>query len=342
MKLLKKLMTYLLCAALLCLPAARADPYRSHNSSQADTSVSGATAQQLTNISLAADAIDGYELAYGERFSFNDVVGERSAEAGYKIAPNGRGARVRGGGVSQVASTLLLALLDFEWAAVEDYTVYGDKFVGDYVDDGSDAIVTDYKAGYDLAFVSYYPGTLTVEVWMSEGMLHASLTGFPDSLQDGEAMGTAVTPMSDDALQVANVRLAASLIDGYEMTYGEKFSFNGVVGPRVESAGFVKAANGRGVRVCGGGVAQVASTIYLAAKQMDNVTIDPVRTYGDRYTGNYVDDPADAIVTDYNAGIDFAFTYYGANTLVISLDVQNDAMLYCGIYEVKNTSRYGE
>ena len=86
------------------------------------------------------------------------------------------------------------------------------------------------------------------------------------------------------------------------------------------------------MRVCGGGVAQVASTIYLAAKQMDSVTIDPVRTYGDRFTGGYVADSADAIVTDYNAGIDFSFTYYGANTLVISV-YDSDGTLWCCLYE---------
>lgn len=117
------------------------------------------------------------------------------------------------------------------------------------------------------------------------------------------------------------------------LTYGQKFSFNSVVGPRTEGNGYVSAINGRGVSVVGGGVAQVASTIYLAVKWMDCVTLDRISTYGERFTGGYVGNPNDAIVTDYNAGTDFSFTYYGSRTLYISL-YEMDGWLYCDVQEV--------
>ena len=344
MKLMKMFAALALCA-LLCLPTAFAEGYTSYGSDggastgYGETPVNQATISQLTNIYLAAEAIDGYEIGYGERFSFNEVVGERSAENGYQIAANGRGARVRGGGVSQVATTLLLAVEDFDWMVLEDYTAYGSRFTGNYVDDGALAVITDYKAGYDLAFESLYPGSVTIEAWVSGDALCVALTGY-DEWQGGyDEQAIAATPMPTEAGQIENVYLSASLISGCELSYGEKFSFNGTVGPRTAQAGFVNALNGRGVRVCGGGVAQVASTIYLAAKQMDSVTIDPVRTYGDRFTGGYVNDPADAVVTDYNAGIDFSFTYYGASTLMISI-YEADGMLYCSLYEMGNGYSY--
>jgi len=331
MKLLKALLACLLCAAF-CMPAALAETYPGYGSGYAETSVLNATFGQLTNIMLAAEAIDGYELGYGERFSFNEVVGERSAEAGYQIALNGRGVRVRGGGVSQVATTLLLAAQDFDWVTVDDYVVYGDKFTGDYVDDGEQAVVTDYAAGRDLSFESWYPGSVVIEAWVANDALCVALTGYNAAPGYG-AEATAATPMPSEIGQIQNVSLASGLISGYELSYGDKFSFNDVVGPRTGNAGFVNATNGRGVRVTGGGVAQVASTIYLAAKKMDSITIDPVRTYGDRFTGGYVDDPADAIVTDYNAGIDFSFTYYGSMTLMISM-YEDEGMLCCYLFEL--------
>ncbi|MBQ8952559.1 MAG: VanW family protein [Clostridia bacterium] len=338
MKMMRVVFVCLVCLAL-CVPAAQADTYLSYDGGYAETSIAGATISQLTNIYRAAEAINGCELTSGQRFSFNDAVGPRTVEAGYQIAENGRGARVRGGGVSQVATTLLMAVEDFGWMDVEDYTTYGDKFTGGYVADGDRAVVTDYAAGHDLAFQSFYPGVVMIEAWVTDNALCVALTGYDGwAGADYRALAEGSTPMPYEYGQTQNVRLASSLIDGCELSYGEKFSFNGVVGPRTAAAGFVNATNGRGVTVTGGGVAQVASTIYLAAKQLDSVTIDPVRTYGDRFTGGYVADSADAVVTDYNAGIDFSFTYYGAGTLVISL-YDSDGTLWCCLYE---SSGYAE
>ena len=61
------------------------------------------------NLELACEAIDGYILKPGATFSFNHVVGERTAEKGYKAATEYSGmesVQELGGGVCQVASTL--------------------------------------------------------------------------------------------------------------------------------------------------------------------------------------------------------------------------------------------
>lgn len=110
------------------------------------------------------------------------------------------------------------------------------------------------------------------------------------------------------------------------------FSFNGLVGPRTAENGYKKALNGRGVTVYGGGVAQVASTVYLAVKDLDCVEIIDKSTYGDRFTDGYVEDTDDAIVTDYNAGTDFSFYYTGDGELRIELSVEDDE-LCCQVYE---------
>lgn len=61
------------------------------------------------NIALAASRIDGFILRPGEEFSFNAVVGERTAENGFgtaKVIKDGEFIAGVGGGVCQVSTTL--------------------------------------------------------------------------------------------------------------------------------------------------------------------------------------------------------------------------------------------
>ena len=142
----------------------------------------------------------------------------------------------------------------------------------------------------------------------------------------------ASTPLYGSENKLHNIALASTAIDGIQLTFGESFSFNEIVGPRSAAAGYMNAVNGRGAKVRGGGVAQVASTVYLAVKELDCVSIGKFRTYGDRFVDGYVDDSADAIVTDYNAGYDLSFAYWGDGTLTIYV-YDNGTDLICEIFE---------
>jgi hypothetical protein len=65
-----------------------------------------------------------------------------------------------------------------------------------------------------------------------------------------------------------NLEKAARAVDGVVLAPGETFSFNGRVGPRTEEAGFVEAkviVTDGYVDGVGGGVCQVASTLYAAS-----------------------------------------------------------------------------
>ncbi len=69
---------------------------------------------RVHNIHTAADLLDGTILKPGQRFSLNDLLGPRSAAAGYKSAPTivrGEMRKVYGGGISQLATTLFNAVL---------------------------------------------------------------------------------------------------------------------------------------------------------------------------------------------------------------------------------------
>lgn len=80
-------------------------------------------ANRTKNLQLACKAIDGTVLKPGETFSFNKVVGERTAAKGYKpatIFTGGSGtAQSLGGGVCQVASTMFNAALYCNFQIVE-------------------------------------------------------------------------------------------------------------------------------------------------------------------------------------------------------------------------------
>jgi vancomycin resistance protein YoaR len=67
---------------------------------------------RVTNIQRAAEELDGFIVGAGETFSLNAVLGPRTIEAGYVLAPQIEEGKLKdavGGGVSQVATTLFNA-----------------------------------------------------------------------------------------------------------------------------------------------------------------------------------------------------------------------------------------
>ena len=78
------------------------------------TSLSGSTANRITNVDLAAKAIDGIILSPGEQFDYNSALGQRTEARGYKAAGAYSGGQVVqevGGGICQVSSALYYAAL---------------------------------------------------------------------------------------------------------------------------------------------------------------------------------------------------------------------------------------
>ena len=76
--------------------------------------------------------------------------------------------------------------------------------------------------------------------------------------------------------RIANIVLAAQKIDGYVVNPGKRFSYNQVVGPRTQAAGFKIAHVYVGTKVVdgiGGGICQVSSTLYNAVVMADLKTV---------------------------------------------------------------------
>ena len=92
---------------------------------------------------LAAEKIHGLVLEPGEEFSFNGVVGVRSEQNGYKIAPiivEDRKEEEVGGGICQLSTTIYNAALAAGLKVTEHHT---HTIEVPYIEKGKDATV-DY------------------------------------------------------------------------------------------------------------------------------------------------------------------------------------------------------
>lgn len=296
------------------------------------TPLSNSSDAKINNIELACAAVDGTYVSYGSTFSFNDIVGARTEKRGYRTAINGRGTKVCGGGVSQVATTIYLALKQLgDDIVYTEKRTYDSKFTDGYVDSGKDAVITDYEAGRDFQFENYY-GDFIVRVYTDYENVYCYLESPDDSesYPSRSVAGYASISLDGSSALVNNIELAANSIYDTTLTYYDLFSFNDIVGPRTEAYGYENAINGRGAKVRGGGVAQVASVIWLAIKNMDDIDMVEKSTYGSKYNQSYVGSKNDAILTDYSSGRDFAFRYVGDGTMTIYTYI-DDGELVCEI-----------
>lgn len=106
------------------------------------TKFDGSNVNRTTNIRLAARAINGLILMPGEKFSFNKVVGPRTAARGYKKAAvivKGEFSEGIGGGICQVSSTLFNSV---DEAGLRIVARYHHSAEVTYVPPGRDATVS--------------------------------------------------------------------------------------------------------------------------------------------------------------------------------------------------------
>ena len=134
-----------------------------------------------SNLRLATSKIDGMIMYPGDVFSYNEVVGQRTEEAGFLPAPAYVDGDVKdeiGGGACQVSSTLYSATLFAFLETVERECHY---FPVNYMQMGTDATVTipegggrsiDFKfknsRNYPIKLVGYCDNdesTITFEIW---------------------------------------------------------------------------------------------------------------------------------------------------------------------------------
>lgn len=125
------------------------------------------------NIDLAAEAINNHVVFPGETFSFNQVVGKRTKEKGYKRAPvivKGELSEDIGGGICQVSSTLYNAV---DLKGIQITERYSHSRSVPYVPHGRDATVSWY--GPDFEFKNKYNQALLIQASATEGKMQVSI-----------------------------------------------------------------------------------------------------------------------------------------------------------------------
>ena len=133
-------------------------------------------AGRTKNLELACKAIDGTILNPGDEFSFNKIVGERTAEKGYQAAivyqTGGKSESELGGGVCQVASTIYTATL---YADLKVTQRAPHMFIVTYVEAGMDATI--YWPSLDYKFVNSTDHPIRIDASVSGGYVHIKLMG---------------------------------------------------------------------------------------------------------------------------------------------------------------------
>ncbi len=127
------------------------------------------------NVKLSTSKINGIILGPGDVFSYNDVVGERTLEEGYREAPvyvSGRVVDGVGGGLCQVSTTLYNAVLFADLEVVERRN---HNMIVSYVPPGRDATVS--YGSIDFKFKNTFKNPIKVETSSRGGVLKISILG---------------------------------------------------------------------------------------------------------------------------------------------------------------------
>lgn len=193
-----------------------------------------------TNVALAADAVNGVILLPGEEFSFNDVVGERTAERGFGAAAaysNGETVYEIGGGICQVSSSIYYCSLI---ADMDILTRTCHLYPAAYVPLGMDSTVSWGGPEFKFANSSEYP--VKIEARREGDSLYCALLGTRTTDEyiemDYEIVETYkydTVYEEDESVAPGRTKVKTSGITGYKViSYKSRFTADGTRISRAE------------------------------------------------------------------------------------------------------------
>lgn len=133
---------------------------------------------RTTNLVLACEKLDGKVILPGETFSYNQTLGARTAQAGYKNAKiyvAGEVVDGIGGGICQISSTLYNSVL---MANLEIVERRNHQFVTSYVPAGRDATVVYGSTDFKFKNTRNYP--IRLEATAKNGIATISIYGIKE------------------------------------------------------------------------------------------------------------------------------------------------------------------
>ena len=167
--------------------------------------------ERTENVKLAAESINNVILMPGQEFSYNNVVGERSTERGYKIAKVYQAGQVvdgLGGGICQVSSTLYNAVVKADLEVLERKN---HSLPVSYVKLGTDATVVYGVLDFRFRNNQQYP--IRIESKVSGGSLKIDICGIktnPERTVEIQTETVAVLPFTEKSIEDASLPMGTS------------------------------------------------------------------------------------------------------------------------------------
>lgn len=189
---------------------------------------------RTTNLKLSAGKINGTVLLPGEEFSYNKVVGERTIQAGYKMAAtysNGKVVDGLGGGICQISSTLYDAAV---FADLQITKRRNHQFVTSYLPAGKDATVV--WGAQDFKFVNSRKYPIKITATVSGGVATIQIWGVKEEVE---------YDISIETQKIATIAYTTQYIEDPSLPAGQQVVVqNGSNGTKVK-AYKVKKLNGK-------------------------------------------------------------------------------------------------
>ncbi len=196
------------------------------------TSLNSGNRPRTNNVRLAASFINGTILNPGEEFSYNGVVGQRTAARGFQSAGaymNGRVVDEVGGGVCQPSSTLYMAVLRADLEVTERRN---HSFTVSYTPLGEDATVSWGTQDFKFKNSTNYP--IIIYASQSGGSMNIQIKG---TNIDGKKVKTSheviqtkpfqTVYKNDDTLAAGTTRVDQSGSTGYKVITYKTITVNG-------------------------------------------------------------------------------------------------------------------
>jgi vancomycin resistance protein YoaR len=207
-------------------------------------------ANRIINVKNAARMLDGRVIAPGETFSFNEKVGQRTVDNGYKdafIIVNNKFIPDTGGGVCQVSSTLYNAVLLADLKVTERYN---HSLRTTYVPLGRDAAV--FWGQKDFKFVNTTNTYMVIRTKAANQKLTISLYGDPNQVKGkkisfqtviNETLKPTIEKVEDASLAQGKTSTTTRGQNGYKSITYMFVRKNGILDKRVLSQDYYKPLN---------------------------------------------------------------------------------------------------
>ena len=166
------------------------------------------------NITLASEKINGTVILPGETFSYNQIVGKRTIDAGYKEAGAYAGGKVIqevGGGICQVSSTLYNAVIYANLEIVDRSNHY---FQTSYVDAGRDATVSWGTVDFKFKNNREYP--IKIDAVSKNGVTKISIKGIKEEKEYEVVIQSEITSIIQKSVKYEEDPLLDSSVEQVE------------------------------------------------------------------------------------------------------------------------------